>query len=200
MEISSRKIKTKKTATFYTAGNKDSKKHIYLFHGYAQNAKDFLAEFEYLSKDYFLISIQGLSAFYGKGVFGDVAYSWMTKENREDEIKDYLNLIKNIYSEFSKYSENNCFIGFSQGSQTAARWFNTMEKESSNNLILCGGLVPNDCEKVNQAHIIIGNSDKFIPAQNLKSFKENNPLYHYHDFNGGHVINHEAVRSILSNI
>lgn len=197
MKISSSTIKTEKTATFYTAGNKDSKKHLYLFHGYAQNAKDFLLEFDYLTEEYFLISIQGLSAFYSKGVFGDVAYSWMTKENREDEISDYIKLTRNIHSEFSKYSENDTFLGFSQGSQTASRWFNQINDQSLCRLILCGGLIPKDCDSIERADIIIGNNDKFIPLESISEFKSLHPQLTYHEFDGKHELNHEILKKIL---
>jgi predicted esterase len=195
MEISENTIKVEKTAHYFTLGNSKQNKHLYLFHGYAQNAKDFVHQFDYLAEDYFLISIEGLSAFYAKGVFGEVGYSWMTKENRENEINDYLKMINKIKSEVSINNERIYALGFSQGSQTASRWVNvnTVEK-----LILCGGLVPKDCNQLNSTvNLIIGDDDKFINKESFLAFKNSSPDFHYHPFQGKHIVHHETVKSIL---
>lgn len=197
MEISESTIKVEKTARYFTMGNPKQNKHLYLFHGYAQNAKDFLQEFDYLSDDYFLISIEGFSAFYAKGVFGEVGYSWMTKEKRENEINDYLNLINQIKSEVSINNERIYLLGFSQGSQTASRWVNGNNTEE---LILCGGLVPKDCNALNtKVNVIIGNDDKFVSKESYEAFKTHYPDYQYHPFQGKHIVHHETVKSILLN-
>lgn len=197
MKISKTSIIVEKTTHYYTAGNPDSNKHLYLFHGYAQNASDFLKEFEYLKDDFFLVSIEGLSAFYAKGLFGNVGYSWMTKNNREEEINDYLKMTNNIITEISNNNKSIYLLGFSQGSQAAARWVNQYRCDM---LLMCGGLVPEDCQSINSnTKIIIGNDDSFISQKALREFKTNQNQYNYHDFIGKHEVAHDIVKDILLN-
>ena len=52
---------------------------------YKQEGKDSAEELGYT-----IIAPQGLHKFYLEGTSGRVGASWMTKENREDDIKNYL--------------------------------------------------------------------------------------------------------------
>ncbi|MEO8211039.1 MAG: phospholipase, partial [bacterium] len=88
MKIEENTIKIEKSARFYL--NEPSKKNIksvwIVLHGYAQLAKDFINEFDFLSdEDTLIITPEGLSKFYFKD---KIAASWMTKEDRSNEIND----------------------------------------------------------------------------------------------------------------
>ena len=110
---------------YHTIGNPEkASKIIFALHGYGQLSKYFIRKFNDLHEDYFIIAPEGLHRFYIKASAGRVGASWMTKENREDDIKDYINLLNNIwdkYNEQYQFSER-ILLGFSQGGATASRW------------------------------------------------------------------------------
>ena len=94
-------------------------------HGYGQMAKFFIRKFQSAEElGYTIIAPQGLHKFYLEGTSGRVGASWMTKENREDDIQNYLIYLNAVHSEIS--SEKNwdeiVILGFSQGVATAFRW------------------------------------------------------------------------------
>ena len=173
-------FKTTKTARFYTLGElTDSTTEIvFVFHGYAQLAKDFIQNFEsVLNYSRFIIAPEGLNKFYFKGFSGKIGASWMTKEDRENEINDYLNFCDNIYNHFAGRLNSPIKIklfGFSQGGATASRWFVQSGLQNAE-LILWGSSIPQDIsyEKLRSkllhpVKIIIGDNDEFITEERLK--------------------------------
>ena len=85
MNIIEQEIKVEKSAFYYTNGDMtDQIKYVwFVFHGYAQRADHIINKFDGLdSSIHHVVSIEGLSKFYWKGVTGEVVSSWMTKKNR----------------------------------------------------------------------------------------------------------------------
>jgi len=177
-------IQTTKTARYYTLGElTDSTEEIvFVFHGYAQLAKDFIQNFESIqSSSRFIVAPEGLNKFYVKGFRGNVGASWMTKEDRENEINDYINFLNNIYAEYSSQIKDSIkltLFGFSQGCATASSWF--VDSNFNNaELILWGSFIPPDINydklrsklKTN-LKIIIGDEDEFLSEDRIKSGEE----------------------------
>src|SRR3989344_9498015 len=84
---------TQRTARYYTIGELNNKtKTIWIvLHGYMQSAAFFIKQFEVLKNDTtFIVAPEALSRAYVNGVSGKVGASWMTKEERESEIADYI--------------------------------------------------------------------------------------------------------------
>lgn len=182
--MKSHHIQTTKTARYYTLGElTDSTEEIvFVFHGYAQLAKDFIQNFESIQdSSRFIIAPEGLNKFYFKGFRGDIGASWMTKEDRENEINDYINFLNNIYLKYSSQVSDKIKItlfGFSQGCATASRWFVNSNFNNSE-LILWGSFIPPDIDyenlrfKLNTSlKIIIGDEDEFIPEDRIKLGEE----------------------------
>ena len=98
MKITETQITIEKTARYYTndpGGSKINQTWI-VIHGYAQLAKDFIKEFEFLSDcGTLIVAPEGLSKFYSKNY---PAASWMTKEDRTNEIEDYTNYLEKVFS------------------------------------------------------------------------------------------------------
>lgn len=182
--MKSHHIQTTKTARYYTLGelNNSTNEIVFVFHGYAQLAKEFIQNFSNINTtNRFIIAPEGLNKFYVKGFRGNVGASWMTKEDRENEINDYLNFLNNIYSEYSSQINNHTKVtlfGFSQGSATASRWFVNSNFNNAE-LILWGSFIPPDIgyDKLRAKHktkikIVIGDEDQFISEDIIKSGEE----------------------------
>ncbi len=205
-------INTSKTARYYTLGNLTDKTSevIFAFHGYAQLAKDFIKNFESIqSEKRFIIAPEGLSKFYFKNFTGKIGASWMTKEDRENEIEDYLNFFDNVYSQFlSKLNSKTKIIlfGFSQGGAAASRWY--VESNFTNSeLILWGSSLPPEFDYAklktkltNPVKIVIGDEDEFISEERLndelKRLQEKQIDFELKKYPGNHDIQPELLKKI----
>jgi predicted esterase len=199
-------LPTVKTARYYLLSEPSYKikRVCILFHGYAQLAKEMLENFKDLQDEETLfIAPEGFNRFYKRGFYGDVGASWMTKEDREIEIKDYLIFINNLYQSIStqlnapKTSVN--LFGFSQGAATAFRVF-ADNKFKVDNLILWAGSPPRDSD-FKKARILsvstnikiyVGNEDKLVNHEKMNEtlnlLKESKLKYELINYNGGHEI------------
>ena len=93
------KLKVSKTAIYHSEGNLKTAKTIWIvLHGYGMLAEFFIKKFNpILNTETCVIAPEGLSKFYSKGFYGRVGATWMTKQNREDEIEDYINYLDQLY-------------------------------------------------------------------------------------------------------
>lgn len=147
MELHSAKILTTKTGRVFYSGNSTNPYVIWIcLHGYAQLAPDFLEKFSVLRDEgTLLLAPEGLHRFYTKGFSGRVGASWMTKEDREADIRDYITWLETVYENFILPHANATVIalGFSQGGATVSRW---LEKSSFqvNHAVLYASTFPLD--------------------------------------------------------
>lgn len=209
-------IKVSRTARYFTLGdvNKLTKDIWIVLHGHKFLAGNFIRQFEELVEEgSYIIAPEGLMRSYLKGDFGDVGASWMTREDRESDIKDYVNYLDKLYYDYikplkNKFSLKVNALGFSQGAATLSRWLALGESKIERAVFWCGNLA-ND---VNYSH-----------ASNLKSasidlvFADNDP-YYKNDFyltqekllndagikfetkifSGGHELNINLMRELLN--
>src|SRR5258706_11376012 len=102
MVINEHHIQTTRTARYYFLGSLEGevKELWYVLHGYAQRAEDFIKNFLLVAAEgVVIIAPEALSRFYTKGFAGEVAASWMTREDRTHEIEDYVRYLDNLYAE-----------------------------------------------------------------------------------------------------
>ncbi len=214
MEIISKNISVQKTARYFLSGkNSKPKSLMFVLHGYGMPAYNFLEEFKELADESTLIvSPEGLSRFYTKGFYGSIGASWMTKEDREYEIRDYVNYLDEVYKEVLNSLESKpekiILLGFSQGGATVTRWAVSGNSEPDV-LIIHSSNIPKDVdinilkEKSDRMkiHCVYGDEDKNIRKENFESsaklLKENDINFKEHIFNGGHNVNMEAIKKIL---
>ncbi|MBS1493428.1 MAG: dienelactone hydrolase family protein [Bacteroidetes bacterium] len=213
MEIISKNISVKKSARYFLSSqNKNPDTLMFVLHGYGMPAFHFLKEFEMIDDENTLIvSPEGLSRFYTKGFYGNIGASWMTSEDRENEINDYVNYLDEVFTEvlndLEKKPEKIILLGFSQGGSTVTRWAAT-GKVSANILIIHSSDIPKDIdfdllksksEKM-KIHCVYGDEDKSVRKENFESsvnlLYEKNIKFEQHIFNGGHNINIETVKKI----
>lgn len=215
MEIISKNISVKKTARYFLS-DKNTKPEILIFvlHGYGMPAYNFLEEFKELANDKILIvSPEGLSRFYTKGFYGNIGASWMTSEDRENEISDYINYLDEVYEKVLTGLENKpgkiILLGFSQGGATVTRWA-VKGKAEADVLIIHSSDIPKDIdvnilkeksEKM-KIHYLYGAEDKSVRKENfengIKLLKEKNVNFEERIFNGGHEINIQTIKKIIA--
>jgi len=164
-------IKSTKTFRYSTIGKPETAKTIiYVLHGYGQLSEYFIRKFDELKEEYFIVAPEGMHRFYLKGSSGRVGASWMTKEDRINDISDNLNWLNQLDVEMaSKYQfDKKIILGFSQGGATAIRWFYNNQFKIDQ-LIIWAAVFPPDLNIENELgnsnsqnkFFVIGNEDEF---------------------------------------
>jgi len=198
-------------ARYFKLGSIDSATQSvwFVLHGYGQLAKYFLKKFSVLeSSNTCIIAPEGLSRFYLEDVAtrtqsGNqrVGATWMTRENREAEINNYIRYLNTVFdSEIPKgFTGKINLLGFSQGAATVTRWA-MAEKIRFDRLLLWGGIFPPDMNfergaellKNKQVIEIVGRNDPFLNDERMKEITALNQRLNINPqlimFEGGHEI------------
>ena len=211
MHIRKKSISVKKTARYFTNVPESNSIHSvwFVIHGYAQLAEEFIKEFDFLQNgSTFIIAPEGLSKFYFRNKTGA---SWMTKEDRLNEIYDYVGYLDSVFEElkstFDLSAAQANILGFSQGVHTAVRWF-TKSKYDFSGLILCSSDFPKDADfkelkkklTGSQLYYLYGKYDEIISVEkfneSLDLLKTNAVPYKDIIFKGKHVIDRKSISDI----
>lgn len=183
-----RHIRVQRTARYAILGEMGPKiSDVWIVcHGYAQLATRFIERFRGIAAPHRLIvAPEGLSRFYsdrGSGFHGpsaQVGASWMTSEDRENEIADYVAYLDAIYDEvFSTVSRSSAalrVLGFSQGTSTVARWL-ALGRVSADQVIIWAGSIPPELSREGAGKLstggrpvllVAGDTDQFITTKVL---------------------------------
>jgi predicted esterase len=210
-------VEVPRTARYFSLNSVQSKtKNIWIvFHGYGQLAEYFIKHFEVLNaEENFVIAVEGLSRFYVDGLTGRVGASWMTKEDREEEIKDQSNYINAVLKDAGVNPLDNSHrfnvLGFSQGTATAVRWFVNNGIRPSQ-LVLWAGSFPHDVPaKEHQSifkelptNFVYGNEDQFLKDINIEEktteFEKMGMNLRVWQFEGKHVMDKPTLAKIVNN-
>lgn len=200
-----------KTARYFILGESSEKiEHVWIVcHGYAQLANYFLRNFECLNNEkHLIISAEGLHRFYWQGFTGRVVASWMTKEDRLEDIKDYCNYLDMVYNEVLSSLKNKKVkinvLGFSQGTATVLRWL-TAKKPRVDNLFLWGGTFPSDIDfemdkeyfSSIKTYFVMGDKDEYNDGSTIirmeKILSKNEIPFEFVSFDGKHVIDQKTL-------
>ena len=169
------KIRTEKTGHYFTHGSLTEKtKYVWIcLHGYGQLGKYFIQKFEFLDPAaHFVIVPEGLNRFYYGDTNDRPLASWMTKEDRLDEIADYvqfLELLRNKIGWDKNPSVQVIYLGFSQGVNTLIRWMANIHQRCDHLLLWAGSLPEDMLLEQHQSyfgkiyvHYFIGKSDPYF--------------------------------------
>ncbi|MFK7000225.1 alpha/beta hydrolase [Flavobacterium oreochromis] len=202
-----RLIPIKKTARIIIAGNHQAKIAVVVLHGYGEMSNTFLKNIQIDSKIFWLAP-EALNRFYLEGFSGKVGASWMTKELRNTDIKDNLDYLEEVWSEFKlkEKFEKVILLGFSQGGATAIRFayqfFNKID-----GLIVWASDFPNELESVfndKTSHLkkifVIGNNDPFFKSERQEKLKKelSNQGFKIISYCGKHSIDHLVLNEIIA--
>ncbi len=225
-----RHIRVARTARYYTLGSAGAHlREVWLVcHGYRQLARRFLPRFTDLNDGTRLIvAPEGLSRFYlhdpasGHGKEVPIGATWMTREDRENEITDYVGFLDGVLDEVldevsdgSEVSEESggaiprlTVLGFSQGAHTVCRWVAAGEV-AVERIILWGAYLPDDLdldrgpERLGSAELILvrGLLDHFISdeahAFQEKRLEELGIPFKTITHPGGHELDPALIRQI----
>ncbi len=205
-------IPVTRTARYYTLSelNQNTKDIWIVIHGHKHLAGKFILTFEKLAESgSFLIAPEGLMRFYLKGDYGEVGASWMTKEDREADIKDYVNYLDRLFFDEIEpkakiHSLKINTLGFSQGVATLSRWLSLGKAKVDRAVFWCGSLAHDvdflkaEYLKQTQIYQIFASDDSYFKERNFPKqqfeilFKAGISSKTY-TFKGLHEINHKLI-------
>ena len=205
MEPKSFEIKTSKTQHYFTHGDlKKATKLLIVLHGYGQLAEHFIRKFHQLPENYYIVAPEAMHHFYLNGSSGRVGASWMTKEDRINNIadnNDYLNNLVDLLQKEKQFSEL-LVLGFSQGGATATRW--NAQRKDIDQLILWASVFPPDLDassvvNIKNGSFVIGKNDEFYDAaaQAKEISKYRSLNFEIIEYNGKHDIDADILINIL---
>lgn len=203
-------------ARYFQVGqlNSSTRHIIFALHGYGQQAKYFINKFKHLEhSNVCIIAPEGLNRFYLEGFSGRVGATWMTKEDRETDISNYLNFLNNLYTQINESINSQTkisILGFSQGAATVSRWV-ADRLVKFDHLILWAGIFPPDMDEIKSSQIlkgkrvtyVYGTEDKFITKERLIQMKlissKLNVTPTIITFKGEHKLNEKILTELFVN-
>ena len=208
-------IKVARTARYFQLGEVGNaiKQVWFVCHGYGQLAGYFLKHFESLANgERLIVAAEGLSRFYLNGFNGRIGASWMTREDRLNDIKDYVLYLDAVYQQIFEQVDRSSVkvsvLGFSQGTAAASRWV-ALGGVETDRLILWAGLLPPELIDENKLEMlktklifVAGDNDEYASKEKVLEqethLKENSVSYKLIKFAGGHELDSGVLREIAS--
>ena len=211
------RLTTTRRARYYTLGDTvDAADDIwFVIHGFGQLAGPFLRQFERISRPRrLLVAPEALNRYYSKvgpsGTHADaeVGATWMTKEDRENEIADYVDFLDAVFEEFVTPGARITVLGFSQGVATAARWL-ASGRGRTDRFVVWAGTLPPDLEleslgaRLAGAPLILvsGSGDQYARwvnlAENRARLSAAGIAFELLGFDGGHRLD-DATLDLLA--
>ncbi len=199
---------TLRNARFFTLGSPERSTDLWIVcHGYGQLASRFLERFRPIEAEQrCILAPEGLSRFYltESPTERRVGASWMTREDRLQEIDDYVRYLDAVYAKIVTRGARVTALGFSQGTATVCRW-TALGSARVDRLIVWGGEVPPDLDlkrlRVPQLTLVHGTRDEFftpkIIAATESRLREHKILYELIPFEGGHEIDAATLRRLI---
>lgn len=197
-----------KTARYHTLGslNELTEEVWFVIHGFAQLAAQHLESFTSLDNGKrFIIAPEALNKFYLKVGKPEVGATWMTREDREHEMKDYVAYLNSLYDSLplADFEGRIIVLGFSQGVATVSRWA-YRNPRNIDTLIFYAGEPGNELQNAESIaafdktknYFIWGNEDPFINDMNIQRFKDMLSGFEFILFDGKHEINTDILTAI----
>ena len=215
-------LRVQRTARYYTLGGETGAPRTiwFVLHGYGQLASEFIRYFSDLaSDDTLIVAPEAMNRFYlttsDKLPVRDrpVGATWMTREDRESEIADYVEYLDALFDEVAAqavhFGARVYLIGFSQGAATASRWA-THGRAHLDRLILWGGQIPPDSDlskgpaslREVPLTLVVGSRDHFIDASMMTTEQARLDAagisYRLILYDGGHAISRAVLPRLLA--
>jgi predicted esterase len=183
-------LHVRRTARYYTIGPTHGfpRELWVVVHGYGQLARRFIESFTPLDDGTRLVMApEALSRFYLDPIAERrthaeprVGATWMTREDREAEIADYVAYLEQLTWETRRHlagaGPRIVVLGFSQGTATVCRWLASSELRADQLVLWAGGIPPElDVAKWStRLHgasltLVAGESDEMVPASAVVS-------------------------------
>ena len=177
----------------------------YVLHGYAQLADDFLQSCAALaSPDRLLVAPEGLSRFYGKAFAQAPGASWMTRIDREAEIRDYVEYLDTLHETLA-LDVPVTVLGYSQGGATASRWAG-LGRVRPQRLVCWAGEVAHDLPDPARSlagvdlTFVFGTRDRIVSPDRKQALVDRldaaGLAYRMLSFDGGHRMDDDTLRKL----
>jgi|SRR5436190_5702446 predicted esterase len=220
------RVETRRSARYYALGPeaRSASELWFVIHGYGQLAAQFIRVFEAIDDGMRrIVAPEALNRFYlvaadsAPPADRPVGATWMTREDREHEIEDYIAYLDRVASEELESVTARALrprvivLGFSQGTATVGRWI-ARGAIRPKHIVIWGGFLPPEIDlsspgqplRSSSLHVLIGDRDRFTSAarvveeeQRLRSASVTYELIRYA---GGHGISRtrlvELARSL----
>lgn len=205
-------------ARYFKVGQIENATEVwFVLHGYGQLAEYFIRKFSRFEKENIcVIAPEALSRFYlediptrAAGGSNRVGATWMTRENREADIRNYISYLNSVYEkEIGSKKIRTTLLGFSQGSATVTRWA-LDGKVQFDRLILWAGIFPPDMDFQKGHDLLVqkdvievlGKSDPFITKEKVLEFKRLSEALNIEpkliEFDGGHDIDSATLAGLI---
>jgi predicted esterase len=223
--MSSHAIVVPRTARYYTLGPTHGfPRELWLVcHGYGQLAGRFLLQFAALDDGRRLIvAPEALSRFYLDPIpdrrndpSPRVGATWMTREDRDAEIADYVAYLERLAVEIrhplSGAAPRIVVLGFSQGTATVCRWLAASDLRADHLVLWSGGIPPeldlaSWSSRLHGASItlVAGDSDELATpsavAREAERLSAAGVAFTLQRFAGGHTIDADALVQLASRL
>jgi len=210
-------LQIEKKARYFQLGNPGNDTSIVwvVLHGYGMLSEFFIQKFKKLeNKNTLIFAPEALNRFYIDTNYGRVGASWMTKDERQDDIKENIKYLNSLMDQIIKDIGHSKFkinvLGFSQGGATACRWL-FKSKLKFENLIMWAGDIPKDTltednrlkwNDIN-THLVMGEKDELInkemKAKFLKLVTDYKLDYKLTLYDGDHRIYPDVLMELIKN-
>jgi predicted esterase len=216
-----RHVRVQRTARYYQLGRiGDVTRELWVAcHGYGQLAAPFAKALEPLDgNDRIIVVPEALNRFYlddpakRHGPESPVGASWMTREDRDHDIADYVDyldaLVGAVRGEMGGRPIKVIALGFSQGVATVMRWA-ALGRTQVHRLILWAGTPANDLPTDRQdlfrgasITLVAGRADRLVPVDMMehehRRMTERGLTPRLILFDGGHSLNSDTLRELVA--
>jgi predicted esterase len=193
----------------------------FVCHGYGQLAPRFVRQFAPLDDgSRLIVAPEGLSRFYLDPIpkrrndpSPRIGATWMTREDRESEIADYVSYLERVADEvrhgLAGAAPRIVVLGFSQGTATVCRWL-AASAMRADHLVLWAGAIPPEldlaawAERLRGAAItlVAGDQDAMVPPAAMAAEAERlsaaGVAFNIERYEGGHEISEAGLKSLLA--
>lgn len=201
-------IRVPRTARYHVLGVVENAPEVWIVvHGYGQLARYFLRPFEGLEEGRCIVAPEGLSRFYLDAEHSRVGATWMTREDRTNEIEDHIAYLDQLAAELRSKAQPNAVLnvlGFSQGVATVARWLTRTRHRPSRAVLWAGSLPPDidraalEALRVVQFDLVLGDRDTIVAEPVLGNAIQRLTVagtpHRVHRYAGGHALDALQLR------
>ena len=212
-----RTIEVPRTARYYMIGDESAAvdELWFVLHGFGQLAGEFAQYFGDLADGRRLvIAPEALNRYYAASASvpaseRPVGATWMTREDRENEIRDYVRYLDLLHDHVARKHPRarTAVVGFSQGGATAARWAQLGRSDIAR-LILWGATIPPDADlsagpaafRGARLTFVIGRRDQYITAASLDAERARltaaGLTFDVVEYDGGHSVKRAVLLDV----
>ena len=212
-------LEVPRTARYYVMGAAVGGDLWIVLHGFGQLACDFIEYFAELNDgSRVVVAPEALNRYYTASLSvpsaeRSVGATWMTREFREAEMRDYIRYLDLLHAELARTfrPRRTIVVGFSQGGATASRWA-TLGATNIHTLVLWGATLPPDLDLASvrerlaalRLKIVIGRTDQYISPEALarerQRLADGNVPAEFIEYDAGHSIKRAVLKELSERI